>query len=167
MLGHLPEHLPDGRLVLLRIRRPVAVFREVDLLEKVVYGLAGLLSRRHLLPQIVQERALPPERVDRADIAVTREHRRRVPFGELEEYLQEHAKRESYALLTPPRVLLEVDDDLELGEFGIATRMVQPRSSAKRRVADEPEGQVEPGATMIYKAPPVPEGGSVWVFALE
>jgi hypothetical protein len=71
--------------------------------------------------------------------------------GELEEYLQEHAKRESYALLTPPRVLLEVDDDLELGEFGIATRMVQPRSSAKRQVADEPAGQVEPGATMIYK----------------
>jgi hypothetical protein len=81
--------------------------------------------------------------------------------GELEEYLQEHAKRESYALLTPPRVLLEVDDDLELGEFGIATRMVQPRSAAKRKEADEPEGQVEPGATMIYKPrtppPAVPE----------
>jgi len=71
--------------------------------------------------------------------------------SELEEYLQEHAKRESYALLTPPRVLLEVDDDLELGEFGIATRMVQPRSGAKRQVPDAPEGQVEPGATMIYK----------------
>jgi hypothetical protein len=69
-------------------------------------------------------------------------------ISELEEYLQEHARRESYALLTPPRVLLEVDDDLELGEFGIATRMVQPRA---RRQVDEPEGQVEPGATMIYK----------------
>ena len=53
-------------------------------------------------------------------------------------------------MLTPPRVLLEVDEDLEVGEFGIATRMVQPRQSAKR-VAEEPEGQVEPGATMIYK----------------
>src|SRR4051794_13284997 len=71
--------------------------------------------------------------------------------GELEEYLQEHAKRESYALLTPPRVLLEVDEDLELGEFGIATRMVQARSGPKRQVADEPDSQVEPGATMIYK----------------
>jgi hypothetical protein len=70
--------------------------------------------------------------------------------GELEEYLQEHAKRESYALLTPPRVLIEVDDDLELGEFGIATRMVQPRQRAQRQV-DEPVGQVEPGATMIYR----------------
>jgi hypothetical protein len=70
--------------------------------------------------------------------------------GELEEYLQEHAKRESYALLTPPRVLIEVDDDLALGEFGIATRMVQPRQRAPRQV-DEPAGQVEPGATMIYR----------------
>src|SRR6059036_935099 len=45
-----------------------------------------------------------------------------------------------------------------VGEFGIATRMVQPRQSAKR-VAEEPEGQVEPGATMIYKprAAPVPD----------
>jgi len=75
--------------------------------------------------------------------------------AELEEYLQEHAKRESYALLTPPRVLLEVDDDLDLGEFGIATRMVQPRQG-KRREVDEPEGQVEPGATMIYR----PKGGA-------
>jgi hypothetical protein len=71
--------------------------------------------------------------------------------GELEEYLVEHAKRESYALLTPPRVLLEVDEDLDLGEFGIATRMVQPRGAAARSEADVPDEQVEPGATMIYK----------------
>jgi hypothetical protein len=72
--------------------------------------------------------------------------------GELEEYLVEHAKRENYALLTPPRVLLEVDDDLDLGEFGIATRMVQPRGAAPRSEAvGEPAEQVEPGATMFYK----------------
>ena len=70
--------------------------------------------------------------------------------SELEEYLAEHAKRESYALLTPPRVLLEVDDDLDLGEFGIATRMVQPRGQQKR-APEEPDGEVESGATMIYK----------------
>src|SRR5439155_11179273 len=69
--------------------------------------------------------------------------------SELEEYLTEHAKRENYAVLTPPHVLLETDDDLAVGEFGIATRMVQPRRG--RRDGDEPEGQVEPGATMIYK----------------
>src|SRR5262245_64658233 len=45
--------------------------------------------------------------------------------GELQEYLSEHARREGYALLTPPRVLLQTDDDLAMGEFGIATRVVQ------------------------------------------
>src|SRR5438105_4174187 len=35
-------------------------------------------------------------------------------LGELEEYLAEHAKRENYALLTPPHVLLETDDDVDL-----------------------------------------------------
>jgi hypothetical protein len=72
-------------------------------------------------------------------------------LAELEEYLGEHARRESYALLTPPRVALETDDDLALGEFGIATRMVQPRHGHR---SDEPEEQVESGATMIYKPAP-------------
>jgi hypothetical protein len=67
--------------------------------------------------------------------------------GELQDYLAEHARREQYALLTVPKVLLNTDEDLAVGEFGIATRMVQPR----RAKADEPEGQVESGATMIYK----------------
>ena len=46
--------------------------------------------------------------------------------GELQEYLTEHARREAYALLTPPRVTFETDDDLAVGEFGIATRVAQP-----------------------------------------
>src|SRR5204863_5568790 len=41
-------------------------------------------------------------------------------IGELQEYLAEHARRERYALLTTPRVLLRTDDDLAVGEFGIA-----------------------------------------------
>ena len=72
-------------------------------------------------------------------------------IAELEEYLTEHAKRESYAVLTPPKVLLETDDDLAVGEFGIATRMVQPKLGKHAPVADEPEEEVESGATMIYK----------------
>ena len=74
--------------------------------------------------------------------------------GELQEYLAEHAQRESYALLSSPRVQLETDADLDVGEFGIATRMVQP--DRRREAEDEPSGDVEPGATMIYKpkAPP-------------
>ena len=61
--------------------------------------------------------------------------------SELEEYLAEHAQRENYALLSPPRVAFETDDDLGVGEFGIATRMAQQGI---------PEGAA-PGATQIYK----------------
>jgi hypothetical protein len=68
---------------------------------------------------------------------------------ELSEYLAEHARRESYALLTPPRVLLETDEDLDVGMFGIATRMAQ----GGRREAQLPE-PAEPGATMVYAPNP-------------
>jgi hypothetical protein len=68
--------------------------------------------------------------------------------AELEEYLSEHAARESYALLTPPHVVLETDDDLGVGEFGIATRMAQAGRS-DGEPADE--DAAEAGATMIYK----------------
>jgi hypothetical protein len=47
---------------------------------------------------------------------------------ELSSYLAEHARREGYALLSAPRVLLEQDADLSIGEFGIETRLVQPQS---------------------------------------
>jgi len=69
--------------------------------------------------------------------------------SELEEYLSEHAARENYALLTPPRILFETDEDLGVGEFGIATRMAQHGRSAEEQ-APAPEAAV-PGATMIYK----------------
>ncbi|MGZ8691602.1 MAG: FhaA domain-containing protein [Gaiellaceae bacterium] len=69
--------------------------------------------------------------------------------GELQEYLSEHARREDYALLSPVRVLMETDTDLDVGEFGIATRMVQP--DRRHAASGEPAGDVEPGATMIYK----------------
>jgi hypothetical protein len=72
-------------------------------------------------------------------------------IGELQDYLIEHARRESYAMLTPPKVLMLTDADLSIGEFGIATRMVQPEGRRGPQL-DEPAAQVEPGATMIYKA---------------
>jgi Protein of unknown function (DUF3662)/FHA domain len=72
--------------------------------------------------------------------------------GELQEYLSEHARREDYALLTSPRVAFETDDDLDVGEFGIATRMAQPQ----HRRAGEPVEEPEPGATMIYKPKAAP-----------
>jgi len=69
--------------------------------------------------------------------------------SELQEYLAEHARREDYALLSSPRVVMETDSDLDVGEFGIATRMVHP-DRRRGEVADLP-ADLEPGATMIYK----------------
>src|SRR5438309_8386064 len=75
--------------------------------------------------------------------------------GELQEYLSEHARREDYALLSAPRVLMETDADLDVGEFGIATRMVHPE---RRRGAEgEPPADLDAGATMIYKPKAIPE----------
>jgi hypothetical protein len=69
--------------------------------------------------------------------------------NELQEYLSEHARREGYVLLTSPKVGFETDDDLSIGEFGIATRMVQ--SKVAEGQAEEAPPRLEPGATMIYK----------------
>jgi len=66
--------------------------------------------------------------------------------SELEEYLAEHAERESYALLTTPRVFFETDNDLGVGEFGIATQMQQHGRQAGEEVAG-----AAPGTTMVYK----------------
>jgi Protein of unknown function (DUF3662)/FHA domain len=81
-------------------------------------------------------------------------------ISELQEYLTEHSRRESYALLSKPTVTMETDDDLEVGEFGIATRMASVEG-----LADVPV-QAEPGATMVYRPeeeppPPEPESPAV------
>src|SRR5215813_11533721 len=74
---------------------------------------------------------------------------------ELQEYLAGHARRERYALLTPPRVKFESDADLDIGVFGIATRLVRGGKAAPEGA---PADQPAPGATMVYKAePPAPE----------
>ena len=88
-------------------------------------------------------------------------------LAELEEYVVEHAKRENYAFLSPPLVKLETDDDLGRGEFGISTRVIQPK-----RDKPAPAEPVEPllpaaAATVIYKpddaASPVDEPRDVAV----
>ncbi len=71
-------------------------------------------------------------------------------IGELQEYLVEHARRESYVTITPPRVLIKTDDDLSIGEFGIATRTVEPEGAIAAAAARP--APVESGQTMIYKA---------------
>ena len=83
--------------------------------------------------------------------------------SELQEYLAENARRERYELLSPPEVKFETDDDLEMGEFGIATRMVQgptPQPGA-------PPAQPQPAATMVYRKPPETEAVSVEELGLD
>ena len=81
--------------------------------------------------------------------------------GELQEYLSEHARREGYALLSPPRVLLQTDDDLAMGEFGIATRVAQPEERGPATAtppspAAPAPAVAAPEATVIYRATPEP-----------
>jgi len=72
--------------------------------------------------------------------------------GELQEYLGEHARREGYALLGPPRVLLETDADLAIGEFGIATRLTEAEEAPA--AARLPEPVLVPGPAPL-PTPPV------------
>ena len=74
---------------------------------------------------------------------------------ELQEYLAEHARRERFVLLTPPQVKLESDADLDIGVFGIATRLV--RGPGTQAPDGAPAEQANPGMTMVYKAVPPPE----------
>jgi hypothetical protein len=69
---------------------------------------------------------------------------------ELQQYLNEHSRREGYVLLSRPKVSFETDEDLEVGLFGIANRMIQREEPGK-----EPEAAAETGATRIYRATPV------------
>lgn len=71
-------------------------------------------------------------------------------LSELADYLADHARREGYALVSRPRVELQEDDDLAVGEFGIATRLVQP--SEQPATAPEPVA-AEPGGTRAYETP--------------
>jgi Protein of unknown function (DUF3662)/FHA domain len=68
---------------------------------------------------------------------------------ELEQYLGEHGRREGYVLLSKPQVTFETDDDLEVGLFGIANRMIQ-----RETPEGEPEQAPEPGETRVYRAVP-------------
>jgi hypothetical protein len=80
--------------------------------------------------------------------------------GELQEYLTEHARREAYALLTPPRVRFAIDDDLAVGEFGIATRVAQPEDGVPSLPA--PATPTPPRSVSIEATPaPVPPASPV------
>jgi hypothetical protein len=135
-------------------------------IEALVEGVFGRAFRTHVQP-VELARKLAKEMDDHRAVSVSRVY---VPneytvylgtpdreqfadyekslTDELQLYLTEHARREGYSLLTAPRVLLETDDDLSIGEFGIATRMAQP---AERPARDGEPEDAEPGHTMIYR----------------
>jgi hypothetical protein len=149
----------------------MAVLRSLESkIEGLFEGVFGRAFRSHVQP-IELARKLVKEMDDHRSVSVSRVY---VPneytvylspddrkqfagyeealVGELQEYLAEHARRERYALLDTPCVLVESDDDLAVGEFGIATRLVAGEGIAEQ----EPPPSLpidQPAQTMIYKAP--------------
>src|SRR5579884_431369 len=65
--------------------------------------------------------------------------------SELAGYLLEHSRRERYALMARPAISFRTDDRLQLGEFGIQTRHMQPAEHP----GEEPR-QGDAGHTMVF-----------------
>jgi FHA domain-containing protein len=151
----------------------VSVLRNIEgKIEALFEGVFGRAFRTHVQP-VELARKLAKEMDDHRLVSVSRVYvpneyviylapADREQFSsyedslrsELQEYVAEHARRENYVLTTRPRVRFETDDDLDVGVFGIATRMIQPSDDGA------PEPAPEPGATMIYRPtppPPAPE----------
>src|SRR5262245_50045733 len=143
----------------------MSVLRSIESkLESLFEGVFGRAFRTNVQP-VELARKLVKEMDDHRNVYVSNEYTiylspgDRAQFesyeeqlkGELSDYLAEHARRESYVLLTPPRVQFETDDDLDVGVFGIATRMVQTAKGA-----ESPGSDGEPNATMVYKPSAVP-----------
>jgi hypothetical protein len=148
----------------------VSVLRTIEgKIESLFEGVFGRAFRTHVQP-VELARKLAKEMDDNRTISVSRVY---VPneytvylspadreqfesyesslLVELQDYLAEQARRERYALLTPPKVLMESDDDLDMGEFGIATRVVQPKGAPRPADEGTPAPQEQPGATMVYR----------------
>jgi hypothetical protein len=156
----------------------VNVLRSIEhRIESLVEGVFGRAFRSHVQP-VELARKLAKEMDEHRSVSVSRVY---VPneyvlylspsdreqyrtyeeslLTELSDYLSEHARREGYSLLSTPRVVLEEDADLEMGEFGIATRMVQP-AGGKAAGAPAEAAPPAPLETKVYKLPP-PETAAV------
>jgi FhaA, N-terminal domain/FHA domain len=174
----------------------MSVLRTIESkIEGLFEGVFGRAFRTHVQP-VELARKLAKEMDEHRSVSVSRVYvpneytiylspRDRSQFaayegsliGELQEYLSEHARREAYALLSPPRVLITSDDDLAIGEFGIAARVAQaddrvpplpgaiPAAASPPPVAPVPvpaiAPTVVPDATMIYRTPPADDAGPI------
>ena len=153
----------------------MSVLRTIESkIEGLFEGVFGRAFRTHVQP-IELARKLAKEMDDHRTVSVSRvyvpneytiylstQDRRQFSgyedslVGELQEYLAEHARRERYALLTAPNVLVTTDNDLAVGEFGIATRMVAAEADADGQAAEPPPPELpleQPQQTMIYRPP--------------
>ena len=149
----------------------MSVLRSIEhRIESIVEGVFGRAFRSHVQP-VELARKLAKEMDDHKSVSVSRVY---VPneytlylspsdreqfssyedslLTELSDYLSEHARREGYALLSTPRVLVEEDEDLQVGEFGIATRMAQPRQARGQAPPDVAPEEAR-GETKVYKPP--------------
>ena len=149
----------------------MSVLRSIEQrLEAILEGAFGRAFRSHVQP-VELARKLAKEMDEHKNVSVSRVY---VPneyllylspddreqfasyedalLTELSDYLSEHARREGYALLSTPRVVLDEDEDLAVGEFGIATRMVQPRRAGKAK-ARAPAHTDDAGETKVFRAP--------------
>src|SRR5919201_924071 len=102
----------------------MAVLRAIEQkIEGLFEGVFGRAFRTNVQP-VELARKLAKEMDDHRTVSISRVY---VP----NEYLGEHARREGYELLSEPRIAMETDADLDVGEFGIATRIVQPDQDAQ------------------------------------
>ena len=154
----------------------MSVLRAIESkIEGLFEGVFGRAFRTHVQP-IELARKLVKEMDDHRTVSVSRVYvpneftvylspQDRKQFAgyeeslvaELQEYLAEHARRESYALLTAPSVLVTTDEDLAVGEFGIATRLVQAQAAPDAN-QEPPPAELpleQPAQTMVYKPPAV------------
>ena len=167
-----PDRAGLGRYALVRLAARgnnlpgVTVLRNIEQkIESLFEGVFGRAFRTHVQP-VELARKLAKEMDDHRMVSVSRVYAPneysvylsptdREQFAsyeeslvsELQEYLAEHGRRENYVLLSSPTVVMNMDEDLEIGEFGIATRMVQPEPGEVPEAAPEPT----PGATMVYR----------------
>lgn len=150
----------------------MSVLRSIEhRIESLVEGVFGRAFRTHVQP-VELARKLAKEMDEHKTVSISRVYvpneyvlylapNDRKQFSsyeaslltELGDYLSEHARREGYSLLATPKVLLEEDDDLELGEFGIATRLVQPERE-RAESGPPPVPETGPSATKVFKPPP-------------
>src|SRR5436305_13252137 len=122
----------------------MSVLRNIEhKIEGLFEGVFGRAFRTHVQP-VELARKLTKEMEDHRVVSVSRVYAPneysvyrspsdREQFASYEDalrtvfqdYLAENARRERYELLSAPRVVFETDGDLEMGEVGIATRLVQ------------------------------------------